>query len=253
MSIDFTPHCSVDGPERVLTRNVTRRVTDSELITRPPIHLTFLILKAQFICACSSLIMSEEGPSSPWNSEPQSPLPEDDSEEEDEMDWEEVEVARPPTLASNEISIAVDEPIKGPSEAFEITLDGEPKKPDVVKKAVMSHAERVLRLQLHKIHTICLISNGWIRNKYLNDPLLHARLISLTPLPLQLAFTQITKKREPDHRRRGRLFEAAMMRLTQWWQETYFQADKRGSGEIQNKTFDEVELELRRRKSMSFE
>lgn len=37
----------------------------------------------------------------------------------------------------------------------------------------MSHAERVMRLETHKIHTICLISNGWIRNKYLNDRLLH--------------------------------------------------------------------------------
>lgn len=129
----------------------------------------------------------------------------------------------------------------------------------------MSHAERVLRLQVHKIHTICLISNGRTRNRYLNDQLLHvrnffsfsrsldsnpveqARLMSLIPLPLQLAISNIHKKREPDVRQRGRMFENAVKRLAQWWRESFFKADPQGSGEIQNRTFDEVQRELNRK------
>lgn len=69
----------------------------------------------------------------------------------------------------------------------------------------------------------------------------------MTPLPLQMAFSQIHKKFEPDVGRRGRLFETAMMRLTQWWQEVFFHANQRGHGEVQNRTFDEVAAELRRK------
>lgn len=74
--------------------------------------------------------------------------------------------------------------------------------------------------------------------------------MSLTPLALQSAFSQIHKKKEPDARRRGRLFEAALMRLTQWWQGTFFEAEERGSGEIQSRTFDEVAALIRHRESM---
>jgi xeroderma pigmentosum group C-complementing protein len=71
--------------------------------------------------------------------------------------------------------------------------------------------------------------------------------MSLTPLALQTAFGQIHKKREPDVARRGRLFEAAMMRLTQWWTETFFEAGPRGNGEVRSRTFDEVAAELVRK------
>lgn len=68
--------------------------------------------------------------------------------------------------------------------------------------------------------------------------------MSLTPLQLQLAFTNIHKKRESDVRRRGRMFEAAVVRLVQWWHESFFRADPQGSGEIQNRTFDEVQRKI---------
>ncbi|KAF8527521.1 hypothetical protein BU17DRAFT_81725 [Hysterangium stoloniferum] len=190
---------------------------------------------------------TQEGPSSPWNASVQSFN--DYSSDEDEMDWEEVDVPieLPVSKHVEEPSMVILENLPELSKPLEITLDVAGKKPETAKKSVISHAERVLRLQVHKIHTISLISNGWIRNKYLNDPLLHARLMSLTPLPLQSSFTHIHKKRQPDANRRGRLFEAAVMRLTQWWQETFFDAQDRGNGEIQNRTFDEVMLDLQKR------
>lgn len=72
---------------------------------------------------------------------------------------------------------------------------------------------------------------------------MQARLMSLTPLALQTAFTQIHKKRVPDIKRRGRLFEAAILRLVQWWTDNFFDVEPRGSGEIQSRTFDEVTAE----------
>jgi hypothetical protein len=75
----------------------------------------------------------QEGASSPWNTSVQSFN--DNSSDEDEMDWEEVDVpAEPP----------VSKPIENPSETiaqnfsefskpFEITLDAAGKKPETVK------------------------------------------------------------------------------------------------------------------------
>ncbi|KAF8526095.1 hypothetical protein JB92DRAFT_2873311 [Gautieria morchelliformis] len=168
-----------------------------------------------------------------------------ESTNEDEMDWEEVNVGVLPAPADNDAATVSSHPVQaGPSQPIEVTLDTEKKKRRDDRKTTMSHAERVVRLECHKIHTICLISNAWIRNRYLNDRLLHARLMSLTPLALQTAFTQIHKKRVPDVKRRGRLFEAAIMRLTQWWSDAFFEVRPRGSGEVRSRTFDEVAAEL---------
>ena len=62
--------------------------------------------------------------------------------------------------------------------------------------------------------------------------------MSLTPLSLQNSFTMITRKAQPDAAKRGRLFEAAMMRLTQWWYETFETTD---NGHIRSRTFDQVQ------------
>ncbi len=99
-----------------------------------------------------------------------------DADSEDDIDWEEVEVQ--------------------PQERhIEITLHERPKLKDQVKsvflftlavkflsqpsrfyrKKGISHAERVLRINCHKIHTVSLLANAWVRNKWLNDELLHVR------------------------------------------------------------------------------
>lgn len=180
---------------------------------------------------------------------------ENDFSSDDDMDWEQVDVleATHQAQSSDATTVPFTSQLvnEGPSKSFEITLDDQENEPKTMKKRVMSHAERVLRLQVHKIHTICLISNGRIRNRYLNDKLLHARLMSLVPLQLQLAFSTIHKKREPDVRQRGRMFENAVKRLAQWWRESFFKADPPGSGEIQNRTFDEVQRELIRKQKKS--
>lgn len=51
----------------------------------------------------------------------------------------------------------------------------------------------------------------------------------------------ITKKRHPDAAKRGRLFETALMRLTQWWYENFEVLDY---GHVRSRTFDQVQKVL---------
>ncbi len=47
------------------------------------------------------------------------------------------------------------------------------------ERAAAIQAARVARLNCHKVHTMCLIASGRIRNKWLNDPLLHVSLVTI--------------------------------------------------------------------------
>ncbi|KAG5638732.1 hypothetical protein H0H81_010542 [Sphagnurus paluster] len=154
------------------------------------------------------------------------PFTEEDSE--DDFDWEEVDV--PEHQEHLEITI----PAAGPSR----------RKKDAAasKSKGIPHAERLRRIDCHKIHTVVLLGNAWVRNKWLNDELLHARLISVTPLALQNAFALIHKSRIPDQHLRGRAFEAAITNLVGWWSSTYFEIMR--DGHIRNRTYDEVQARL---------
>ena len=66
--------------------------------------------------------------------------------------------------------------------------------------------------------------------------------MSLTPLSLQDAFALIHKSRVPDQIQRGRLFEATITRLVDWWANSFFQVDLYGY--IRSKTFDEVQSQI---------
>ncbi|TFK87491.1 Rad4-domain-containing protein [Polyporus arcularius HHB13444] len=179
-------------------------------------------------------------------------------ESEDDFDWEEVEVAQPTVSAdasATESAVApslqeyygdVHGTEEGPSQKphLEITIKtkgkakGDPKKK---QKALQLAAERAIRVDCHKVHTVALLANAKIRNKWLNDPLLHARLMSLTPLPLQNAFAMISKSRVPEPAKRGRLFESAITRLADWWSGTFKIVP---DGHIRSRTFAEVNRTL---------
>ncbi|KAL5524625.1 hypothetical protein ACEPAF_9765 [Sanghuangporus sanghuang] len=172
-----------------------------------------------------------------------------DSDE--EMDWEDVSM-RPDTTTIAEESVPdskLDDQViesstsndgKPTAGNIEITLKKAQKSDPKRKKQAEQNAElRALRLTCHKIHTVALLANAIIRNRWLNDDILQARLLSLTPMSLQTSFGMIIKKRHPDAAKRGRLFESAMMRLTQWWYEEFFEIE--GNGHIRSRTFDEVQ------------
>ncbi|KAI0042401.1 Rad4-domain-containing protein [Auriscalpium vulgare] len=160
--------------------------------------------------------------------------------EDDEMDWEEVAV---PHQLPQDQELDLDE---GPSTKphLEITISTRPrerKETPKKKAAGISHAERLARIDCHKIHTVALLTNGWVRNKWLNDELLQARLLSLTPLAIQNHFAMVHKSRVPDAAKRGHLFEMAVVRLAEWWA-SFFEV--LSSGHLRNRTFDDVQAEL---------
>ncbi|EGN98589.1 hypothetical protein SERLA73DRAFT_92039 [Serpula lacrymans var. lacrymans S7.3] len=166
-----------------------------------------------------------------------------DDNSDDDFEWEEVDVPNhaPQLPAGQELELQIEDPPA--RENIEITLLTRPKKDDAKKKSsAISHADRLVRTECHKLHTICLLANARIRNQWLNDELLHARLLSLTPLSIQNGFAMIHKSRIPDPNKRGRLFESAITRLVDWWTGTFFSVLP--SGHIRSKTFDEVQKEL---------
>lgn len=65
-----------------------------------------------------------------------------------------------------------------------------------------------------------------------------ARLLSLLPMSYQTSFSMITKKRHPDAAKRGRLFETAVMRLTEWWHQTF---EVLPYGHVKSRTFQQVQ------------
>lgn len=64
--------------------------------------------------------------------------------------------------------------------------------------------------------------------------------MSLTPIAIQNAFV-ITKAKTPEAPMRGRLFEAAVTRLVEWWHATF---DVELTGHLRSRPFEEVQQEL---------
>ncbi|KAI9443537.1 Rad4-domain-containing protein [Lactarius indigo] len=162
------------------------------------------------------------------------------SDSEDEFDWEEVAVPQAGHF--------VPEDQAGPSTKpnIEITLDAYPGQgKDGTQKKLpggISQAERLLRIDCHKVHTVALISNARERNRWINDELLQARLLSLTPLAIHNSFAMIHKSRIPDDVKRGYLFELAMSRLATWWADTFFTV--KPTGHLCSRTFEDVQQVL---------
>ncbi|QRW00503.1 DNA repair protein RHP42 [Ceratobasidium sp. AG-Ba] len=146
----------------------------------------------------------------------------------DESDWDEVEI---PQLPSNQPDETIDIPlVAGDSypqleHDIEITLTraggtNKQQQEEAARKRQVAAQNRRVRLEAHKIHAVALLASLSIRNKWLNDDVLKARVLSLIPLPIQHGFASITKNAHPDPARRGRLFETALSRLVDWFSPT---------------------------------
>ncbi|KDN51607.1 hypothetical protein RSAG8_00152, partial [Rhizoctonia solani AG-8 WAC10335] len=140
----------------------------------------------------------------------------------DEEDfWDEVEVPQPvipPQAETVEVPLTEAEPHQPLDYNIEITITkkGVSTSNHSKKRQAAAH-DRLIRLESHKLHAVALLASLSIRNKWLNDEALKARLLSLVPLPIQHGFASITKSAHPDPARRGRLFETALVRLTSWF------------------------------------
>ncbi|QRW27093.1 DNA repair protein RHP42 [Rhizoctonia solani] len=127
----------------------------------------------------------------------------------DEEDfWDEVEVPQPVsyTVAETiEIPLTETEPRQPLDYDIEVTITkkgastNEQQAEAIAKRQAAAH-NRLVRLESHKLHTISLLASLSIRNKWLNDQALKARLLA-----------------HPDPARRGRLFETALVRLVSWF------------------------------------
>ncbi|KAI6018421.1 hypothetical protein EDC04DRAFT_2741867, partial [Pisolithus marmoratus] len=69
------------------------------------------------------------------------------------------------------------------------------------------------------------------------------------PMNLQNVFAMIHKSRIPDQNKRGRLFEATVKHLVDWWAGIFFTVIS--TSHIRNRTFEEVRHELKTKFSAS--
>ncbi|KAL8292221.1 hypothetical protein RQP46_001687 [Phenoliferia psychrophenolica] len=163
----------------------------------------------------------------------------DDDSDEDEDAWDEVDVEqdnRASTLAAAAAAAAG-------TEAIEIVISKGGKKGKGAKKKPNGSTtrERMIRQERHKTHTICHLAVGLIRNRWLNDTLLKARLLSLVPLHLQTAFSSFNKSTHPNERDRSRMFDHALKDLISWWYQAFEIDERKG---IRRRTVADVEAEL---------
>ncbi|KAM5443796.1 hypothetical protein MferCBS31731_001042 [Microsporum ferrugineum] len=94
----------------------------------------------------------------------------DASEEESEPEWEDVELSEP--SASSVLPSMLPAGHDGEQKLLEITLgkeaDAEETKA-IIRRKPVTGAERKLRLEIHKVHILCLLGHVRLRNSWCND------------------------------------------------------------------------------------
>ncbi|MBW0486928.1 hypothetical protein O181_026643 [Austropuccinia psidii MF-1] len=135
-------------------------------------------------------------------------------DDDDNIDWEEVDVGKVSDLADIE---------QGSTDqvTFNIVLSKPGTHSTNKRKTFNTAFERKIRQDVHRAHTLALLSAGLVRNQLLNDSLLKARLLSMVPLPLINAFHSFSPQTHPLERDRSRLFDAALKDLISWWWQTF--------------------------------
>ncbi|KAF7162332.1 hypothetical protein CNMCM5623_007677 [Aspergillus felis] len=98
--------------------------------------------------------------------------------EESDMEWEEVDLQQAPAQ-----SIQIAPVTGGDNEPLQITLDNhEGKRRKVVsRQKPLTAAEKKLRLDIHKVHVLCLLRHVQIRNLWCNDDELQSFLKRMLP------------------------------------------------------------------------
>ncbi|KAL0255850.1 hypothetical protein I308_100659 [Cryptococcus tetragattii IND107] len=165
-----------------------------------------------------------------------------DEDDEDEDEFEEV----PIPISSGEVQEGdEDEEEEDDARVIHLEIGGETAE-DKAKRMLLAKRkkpltarDRALRLEVHKVHVVALLASASIRNKWCNNSLLKARLLSLLPHPLQAAFN-IPPSRFPDRAQRSRLFFEALQSLVTWWSQTFFDVSDYAMG-LRTRPWDEVQ------------
>lgn len=100
------------------------------------------------------------------NAQPVQTVYDSSSEEESDIEWEDVEFQQPSDSLLRGPAAS-----RGGDEMLEITLEQEPdkRKKAVLKRKPLSAAEKKVRLDVHKAHVLCLLGHVHIRNLWCND------------------------------------------------------------------------------------
>lgn len=96
------------------------------------------------------------------------------SSSDDDMEWDEVIIPPIESVATTATELTIEEKTR-PNIEITLNVPRSKAKEDVLAKKRREEAllERVVRLESHKLHTLCLLANGAIRNRWINDEILH--------------------------------------------------------------------------------
>ncbi|CAO1625614.1 unnamed protein product [Parajaminaea phylloscopi] len=99
--------------------------------------------------------------------------------------------------------------------------------------------DRAARLEGHKLHVLALLAHCKARNAWINDEPLRDHLYNMTPAPLRQKLRSIHPKKVESQRERVRMFEAFLSDLVRWWATRfYLDPDMSAAGAIRQPNAD---------------
>lgn len=117
--------------------------------------------------------------------------------DESDVEWEDVDIQQPTPEASSDAALP-----QASNETLQITLEQEPekRKKTVHRRKPVTGAEKKIRLDVHKVHLLCLLAHVNLRNRWCNDVSVQVRIISVETLhsapnaPLELPETNAAQE-----------------------------------------------------------
>ncbi|KAJ3409097.1 hypothetical protein HDV05_004586 [Chytridiales sp. JEL 0842] len=147
-----------------------------------------------------------------------------ESESSDESEiWEEVadDVGGGMSHASSSADISNTATPVPESDSFQITIparnQGGSSKPDRKKVKGIKKHDRLLRQIVHKVHILCLLSSGLMRNQWCNDPALQGLALSLLPNEVVMGLTNLN----PQSKNAKHAFNHYLKLMAKRWKETF--------------------------------
>lgn len=102
-------------------------------------------------------------------------------DDDSDMEWEEVDISQAPSTLNQTTSTS-----QGNDEPIQITFDQQKDKDKrkIIRRKPVSAAERKLRLDIHKVHLLCLLRHVQLRNLWCNDEDVQVRINLLKTIVL---------------------------------------------------------------------
>lgn len=141
--------------------------------------------------------------------------------DESDIEWEDVDIQQQVPEASSAAPV-----LQGSNETLQITLEQEPekRKKPVQKRKPVTAAEKKIRMDVHKVHLLCLLAHVNLRNRWCNDGPVQVRMtignnvLSAFNIVLELPETNVAQEGyctfEP---RRGQATVSTVYHLHRWF------------------------------------